>query len=246
METCHPDVYIIQDNRKRIYLTTGTGIVLYDNLDQKIRVECGIKNITTFCGNLIYLRMFVAESSSGGSYMATIYELDLDWLCDYKLTSLIQANKLAQVDSIKPRTAKNEDNVFTFKKYSYPSQRLMSSSLTSLISTSSITSTSTTTTTQSGQSTTNGKSSASGCSYTALWHDVHTNKLLAARTDKHKTVIEIFDSTTCLYEYAIESSSHNSNGERQLKKVTSLCATCDGRLVCVDLVQNCAKMFRFI
>ena len=70
----------------------------------------------------------------------------------------------------------------------------------------------------------------------------NTNKLLAAKCDKQKTVIEIFNSNTYLYEYSIESSQM----EKSLKRVTSLCCTKDGKVVCVDLVNNLVKMFRYI
>jgi hypothetical protein len=84
--------------------------------------------------------------------------------------------------------------------------------------------------------------SGSKGTYTAMWHDLYTNKLLAAKCDKQKTVIDIFNSNTYLYEYSIESSQM----EKSLKRVTSLCCTKDGKVVCVDLVQNLVKMFRYV
>jgi len=80
--------------------------------------------------------------------------------------------------------------------------------------------------------------------YTALWFDSHTKKLLAAKCDKQKkTVIEIYSSETFLYEYIVESSK---NEEKPLRRVTSMCCTEEGKVVCVDLVQNCVKIFRFV
>jgi hypothetical protein len=260
METFYPDLFIVQDNRKRLYLCTSGGVIVHEGLEAKARVECGLKNVSAFCGNLLRPRVFLAESGSGGTstsaaFSATIVELDLNWLCDNRLASLLQQHNLQATQP--PRSvSSDEDAAFTFKKYTFPSQVHLSNSLTSLMSASSVSSTATV------QSSGGSGPRPAGSSYTALWHDVHTNKLLAAKTDKQKTVIEIFDSATFLYDYSIESNSSlaspSSSGsigpqqtmttgsEKPLKKVTSLCATADGRLVCVDLVQNCAKMFRFV
>ena len=87
--------------------------------------------------------------------------------------------------------------------------------------------------------TTNSNTSAKG-TYSCLYHDEQTNKLLAAKCDKQKTVIEIFNSETHLYEYSIDSN------DDKLKRVTSMCCSNDGYLICVDLVQSAIKMFRFV
>jgi hypothetical protein len=236
METYHHQIFIIQDNKKKLYLCSHTGEILCDALDVKLKQECGIKNITAFCGNLLEPRIFIGEGSN-------LYELDINWLCDNKLDLLINNFNL-------DRDVKKSANCepFTYRKYSYHNhQKLLSTSLTSLASTSSIASTSTVQTTQSNNTLTNSslnKSNASSYlwSYTAIWHDVHTNRILAAKADKTKTVIECFNCSSHLFEYVIESSSN----EKPLKKVTSLCTTNDGKVVCVDLVQNFAKMFRFV
>lgn len=152
------------------------------------------------------------------------------------------------------RKASNVVSNSTFQAFTYPDsqdqQKSLSSSLTSLTSTVSVTSTTTTLTSNStgcggvGHSKTGQHSTTS--SYTALWYDTSTQKLLAAKSDKQKTVIEIFNSCTRSYEYSIsESSAKKSSSEKQLKKVTSICSTDDGRFLCVDLVQNLVKFFRF-
>ena len=63
---------------------------------------------------------------------------------------------------------------------------------------------------------------------------------MAAKCDKQKTVIEIFNSETHNYEYSIDSNND------KLKRVTSMYTTDNGHVICVDLVQSCVKMFRFI
>lgn len=93
METFHPDLYIVQDNKKKIYLCTESGVVLCSNLEAKLKQELGIKNLSAFCGHTRQMRLFVAESAaatSGSLHQPTLYECDLDWLCDYKLNDHIK------------------------------------------------------------------------------------------------------------------------------------------------------------
>ena len=147
--------------------------------------------------------------------------------------------------------ASNVVSSSTFQAFTYPDsldqQKSLSSSLTSLTSTVSVTSTTTTLTSNStgcGGHSKVGQHSTS--SYTALWYDTSTQKLLAAKSDKQKTVIEIFNSCTRSFEYSIsECNAKKSSSEKQLKKVTSICSTDDGRFLCVDLVQNLVKFFCF-
>ena len=121
-----------------------------------------------------------------------------------------------------------------------------STSQTSLVSNASFNSVATTSTLHNTSFSSNatatsktGNSNVGGV-YTALCVDSNTNKILAAKCDKQKTVIEIYNSN-CTYEYSIESSQN----EKALKRVTSMSCTNDGRVVCVDLCSNLIKMFRF-
>jgi hypothetical protein len=89
-ETYHPNLFILQD-RKKLNLCSKTGLVLSEALENKMKLECGIKNITSYCGNLLKRRLFVADALS-------IYEFDLDWLTDYKLDYLIEKHSLNDQD----------------------------------------------------------------------------------------------------------------------------------------------------
>ena len=235
METSEPHLFIIQD-KKKLHLCTSTGRLVYESLEAKMRTECNVKNITAFCGHAAKFRLFVADLSNTA---ATIYEFDLDWLCENRLDALL-------ADLNIQRTCTNSK--YTFRKYASTQSALStsSSSLNSNFSVSSSATTSTTLTVNSlGMSApaTSSKGGALHC-YTALWFDPHTNKLLAAKCDKQKkTVIEIYNSDTYVYEYSIENSR---NEEKPLKRVTSMCCTDDGKVVCVDLIQNCVKLFRFV
>lgn len=241
METSNKDLFIIQD-KKKFHLCSSTGVIIYESLEVKMKTECNIKNITTFCGNTDKLRVFVGDLTSSS---ANIYELDINWLCDYKLETIL--------NSIGIMTFKPDPKNFTFRKYQ-PIQSLSTSnsSLNSNFSISSSTTNSTTLTTHSlatlsTQNSLNMSTSGSALmkgTYTALWFDTNTKKLLAAKCDKQKkTVIEVYNSQSYLYEYAIENSK---NEEKPFRRVTSMCCTSDGKVVCVDLVQNCVKIFRFI
>ena len=237
METFHPDIFLIQDGKK-LNLCTSNGLIMFESLENKMKLECNIKNINSVCGNLLKRRIYVSDQSN-------IYEFDLDWLTDYKFDILMQKFNLSNNVSSNSEDNKNK---FTYRKFQQ-NQMPLSSSLTSLASNISLnatistiaTSLSTNTTTNSTNGQHNNNNSHKG-TYTALWHDLYTNKLLAAKCDKQKTVIEIFNSNTYLYEYSIESSQM----EKSLKRVTSLCCTKDGKVVCVDLVNNLVKMFRYI
>lgn len=239
METFHPELFLVQDNKKKLYLCTSNGRIVHESLEVKIKQECGIKNIIALCGHFTERRIIVAGLTTTNSPSA-IYEFNLDWLCDFKLDPIIQSLTLNYSFS---SSSSHSPTDFICKSYCYPlNQKSLSSSLTSLASTISVTSTTTTLTTNSSSHALSSHSNKLIGSYTALWHDVRTSKLLAAKSDKHKTVIEVFNSKTHLYEYSIESSQN----EKPLKKVTSICSTDDGKVVCVDLVQNFVKIFRFI
>lgn len=224
-------------------MCTSSGRLVFESLETRIKQECGIKNIVSICGHRLERKLFVAGITTANS-ASPIYEIGLDWLTDSRLDSILDTLEPTQTTAIR--------SSFISQVFSYPlgTQKSLSSSLTSLAS---ITSTATTLTTNSSgptpkSSLTNGQhhshhSSSSAGSYTALWHDQRTSKLVAAKSDKHRTVIEVFNSRTHLYEYSIVESS---GCEKALKKVTSLCTSEDGKLVCVDLVQNFVKFFRFV
>ncbi len=180
----------------------------------------------------------------------TIHEVNLDWLCNNKLASLIDTFKLKKVNF--------SQDEFTFRKFSNTCSNTNSCTLssahstsqTSLVSNASFNSIATTSTISNNNnnhnvsfsSTTSGKTSGANAGvYTSLCFDSNTNKILAAKCDKQKTVIEIYNSN-CTYDYSIESSQN----EKVLKRVTSMSCTNDGRVVCVDLCANLIKMFRFI
>ena len=228
METLHPELLIVQDNNKKLYLCTIRGEIVFESLEAKIKGECGLKNITSFCTSFNDMVIFVAEGSNSN---CSIYEIDLDWLTNYTLFSILESHNLKIFEWKKCD--------INFRKLSTANQKIMSSSLTSLSSNISSNSNLTSFTTKSGSNCTNSKSSGN---YTALWHDKHTNKLLAAKSDKQKTAVEIFDLDNKSYQYSIESSQ----SEKQLKRVTSICSNSYGQLVCVDLVQNFVKMFKFV
>lgn len=228
METFHPQIFIVQD-KKSLNICTNTGSILYESLDLKMKNECGIKNITSFCGSTSKKTLFVADSTG-------IYEFSLDWLCNHQLNSLIDSNNLERVkltelsdDELKP---------FTFRKFN-SNNTSISSSLSSLISNASSSSSVTISTTNSQNSTTNN---AKGSAVTSLCYDLNSNRLLAAKSDKQKTVIDIYNNETYNYEYSIESSQN----EKPLKRVVSMSTTDDGRVIVVDLVQNLIKMYRFV
>ncbi len=233
-ETFSPNLFIIQD-KKKLHLCSNTGKIVYESLEVKIKNESNLKNITAFCGHPIRKRLFIADSTGNST---SIYEFGLNWLCDFKLKTILNLANEQEV------TEEEEEAHFTFRKYN-PQQNSLSTSNSSLNSSISCAS-SATTATSSTNATLNSLNSLGSLSskgtYTSLWFDRFTSKLLAAKCDKQKTVIEIYNSETCSYEYAIESSKN----EKALRRVTSMCCTDDGRVVCVDLVQNCVKMFRFI
>ena len=207
-----------------------------------MKAECNIKNITAFCGHSTKLRLFIADLTTTA---AVIYELDINWLCDDKLNS-----KLLSL-GVKPPIA--DPQPFTFRKYQPNNGSLSTSnsSLNSNFSMSSVATTSTTLTARSSATFTTQHSLPSGSNtgsmkgtYTSLCFDPYSKKLLAAKCDKQKkTVIEIYNSETISYEYMLENSKDE---EKPFRRVTSMSCTNDGKVVCVDLVQNCVKMFRFI
>lgn len=240
-ETFSPFLFIIQD-KKKLHLCTNTGKIVYESLEIKMKTELNIKNITAFCAHLTKKRIFIADLTSSST---SIYEFDLNWLCDNKLDSILESCSIQNVLNIE-QTNKDDsfekNTNFTFRKYN-PNQSSLSTSSSSLNSSISCAS-SITTATSSTNATLNSLSSASNLNkgnYTSLWHDSLTNKLLAAKCDKQKTVIEIYNSDTYSFEYLIE----NSKNEKALKRVTSMCSV-DGKVVCVDLINNCVKMFKFI
>lgn len=209
-----------------------------------MKLECGIKNIVSLCGNESDRRIYVAGVTTTNSASA-IFEVGLDWLCDNKLDTI--------VDSLDGSTCSSSAPGLIAQPFTYPlgtQHKTLSSSLTSLAS---ITSTATTLTTNSSGPVKPSAASACGGAgvggsgvYTALWHDTRTQKLIAAKSDKHRTVIEVFNSATRLYEYSLVEAAAPAVVDRPLKKVTSICSTDDGKIVCVDLVQNFAKLFRFV
>ena len=89
-ETFHPHVFLVED-RKKLHLCTSDARLLYENLDAKMRApSLSVKSVTAFCGGRAASpnrrtsrSIYVADSSS------FIYELDLDWLTDFKLDALI-------------------------------------------------------------------------------------------------------------------------------------------------------------
>jgi hypothetical protein len=179
----------------------------------------------------------------------TIHEVNIDWLCN--INGLIDTFKLKKIAFSKEE--------FTLKKFSNAINSTGSCTLssthstsqTSLVSNASFNSIATTSTISNSNnnnhnvsfsSTASGKTSVANAGvYTALCCDSSTNKILAAKCDKQKTVIEIYNSN-CTHDYSIESSQN----EKVLKRVTSMSCTNDGRVVCVDLCANLIKMFRFI
>jgi hypothetical protein len=260
METFHPQIYLIQD-KKKLNLCTNMGTLMYQSLETKMRNECNIKNLTAFCGSSSSRRtIFVVDSSATSS--STIYEIDLDWLCDYKLDSLIDSFKLEKLvelgensyssnskrissssslsqdgSEIMNGNLRSNNERFTFRKFTTSQMSLSNSSL-SLNSTLSSNSSCTISTSSSAVNSTNTKGT-----YTALCYDSYTTKLLAAKTDKqNKTVIEIYNTDTYCYEYSLE----NNPNEKPLKRVTSMSCTSDGRVLCCDLIQNVVKMFKFV
>lgn len=245
METASPSLFIIQD-KKKLHLCLNDGQIVQKSLETKMKNECNVKNITAFCGHMNKLRIFVGDLTSTSSI---IYEFDLNWLCDNKLESILKSLEVTSVTL--------DRLPFTYRKYQ-PNQNSLSSSSSSLNSNFSISSSATSSTTitnhsnatQSTQNSLNTSLNSNGINnstkgtYTAIWYDIHSKKLLAAKCDKQKkTVIEVYNSETYLYEYSVENSK---NEEKPFRRVTSMCCTEDGKVVCVDLVQNCVKMFRFI
>ena len=83
LETWHASIVLIQD-RKRLHLCAAhDGSLLHDeSLEKKMRLECGVKSVSAVCSRLDKARLFVADA-------ANIYEMGLDWLCDYKLEKLV-------------------------------------------------------------------------------------------------------------------------------------------------------------
>lgn len=229
METFHSELFIVQDNKKKLYLCTIRGEILFDSLETKIKTECGLKNITCFCANFSDLSIYVADASNSSS---SVYEIDLDWLTNFTLDNILESHNLKKITW-------NKSEINCRKLISPLNQKMLSSSLTSLNSTISSSSTLTTFTTNSSTSCSSSKSCGN---YTALWQDKNTNKLLAAKSDKQKTVVEIFDLEKKCYQYSIECSQ----SEKNLKRVTSICTNNSGQVVCVDLVQNFVKMFKFV
>lgn len=259
-ETFHPNVFVIED-KKRIHLCTNRALVLFESLENKMKTECNIKSITSFCCHQTKRRVFIADATASP---ASIYELDLDWLTDNQLESLIvkhvgrpspaeldqQQQQEAADDTDRPtspsRLSSNSFDTdaaaakFTYRKLSLSRKYPSSSSLASVSSNATISSFGTPSKPTNPVLTGATQPTAKG-TYTSLCHDSRTNKLLAARCDKNKTVIEIFNSETGSYEYSIE----NSANDKALKRVTSMTCTQDGYVACVDLVQNCVKMYRF-
>jgi len=188
--------------------------------------------------------MFIADLNVQS---ANIYEFDINWLCDYKLESILSSLDIHTLQPIDTQS-------FSYRKFQ-ASQNMLSESSTSLNSNfsacsslNSSISTSQSTSISPNQNLLNTSvvtlSTHIKGTYTALWFDSYTKKLLAAKCDKQKkTVIEIYNSEAFLYEYVVECSQ---NEEKPLRRVTSMCCTEEGKVICVDLVQNCVKIFRFV
>ena len=205
------------------HLCNRFGEILIESLESKMKSECNITNIVAYCGHSTRKRLFIADSTS-------LYEFSLDWLSGNRLESILESSSMpADLNDAK-------DELFTFKKYN-ANQTSLSTSSSSLNSSNSCSSSTTRSTTTSSIS--NGISKGT---YTALCFDVHTNKLLAAKCDKVKTVIEIYNSDNYSYEYCIDTNKN----EKPLKRITSMSCTNEGLVVCTDLLQNSVKMFRFI
>ena len=216
METFNPELYLILDSKK-LYLCNSEAKVIYENIDEKMRTHCGIKTITSYCCSLNInkqKRIYVSDST------ATIYEFDYEWLLDKKQS-----------------TNRDSTNIIYYRKFSSNLNQTLSTSTISLVSNNSLNNSihSSSTTSTSSSFTFSSKGT-----YTCLCYDEYNNKLLAAKCDKQKTVIEIFNSDTHVYEFSIDSN------DDKLKRVTSMFCSDDGHVICVDLVSSCVKMFRFI
>ena len=215
METFNPELYLILDSKK-LYLCNSEAKVIYESLDEKMRNYSGIKTITSYCCSLDVnkqKRIYVADSTS------SIYEFDYEWLLEKKLNTSNYSNTINNRDST--------SSIYC-RKFSNLNQSLSSSTM-SLASNNSL-----------NNSINSSLTFNSKGTYTCLCYDQFSSKLLAAKCDKQKTIIEIFNSDTHLYEYSIDSN------DDKLKRVTSMFCTNDGHVICVDLVQSCVKMFRFI
>jgi tripartite motif-containing protein 2/3 len=222
METFSSLLYIIQDKNK-LHLCDGHGKVVYESLDTKLKNECGLKNVTAFCGNPIAKSIYVADSTNASS----LYEVNLNWLCDEKLDSILESLS----------SNKKETTVYYFyRNCSFSNYKKFTLNRSNeYLNIDSLKSPNPPKATQTQTKATKGM-------ITALWYDKNTKMLLAAKTDKQKTVIEVYNSELYCYEYSIETSPN----EKCLKRVTSMCSTDNGKIVCVDLIQNIVKMFRFI
>jgi tripartite motif-containing protein 2/3 len=183
METFNPELYLILDSKK-LFLCNSEGKVVYENIDEKMRNFCGIKAITSYCCSLDFnkqKRVYVADSTS------TIYEFDYEWLMGVGSCSSSNSDS-------------SSNGIYYCRKFSNLSQNL-SSSTVSLVSNNSLNNS------INSVSTTSTSSSLTFCSkgtYTCLCFDEFTGKLLAAKCDKLRTVIEIFNCETHLYEYSID------------------------------------------
>jgi tripartite motif-containing protein 2/3 len=222
METFSSFLFIIQDKNK-LHLCDCRGQVVFESLDTKLKVECGLKNVTAFCGNPINKSIFLADSTNASS----LYEVNLNWLCDDKIDSIVEglsSNKNEQTISqlyrncsfpkYKKFTLNRSNEYLNIESLKLPNPPKVAPQ----------------------------QAKGNKGMITALWYDKYTKMLLAAKTDKQKTVIEVYNSELYCYEYSLETNPN----EKNLKRVTSMCSTENGKVVCVDLIQNIVKMFRFI
>lgn len=90
VETFHPDLYLIQDNKKRLMACNGSGRIVFESFETKLRQECGLKSIVSLCGHLTERRLFVAGLTASNA-ASPIYEVSLDWLCGYKLDDMLES-----------------------------------------------------------------------------------------------------------------------------------------------------------
>ncbi len=216
METFNKNQYLIFDSKK-LHMCDSDSNVIHENIDDKMRLFCGIKAVSCYCCSkdpTQQKRVFIADSTSA------IYEFDYDWLLDKSDT--------------------NRTSGLNFRKFNANNSTLSTSTI-SLASTNSFNSNNQSygTLSHGNNNTSSSYSLNSKGVYTALFYDDPSSRLLAARCDKQKTVIEVYNSDTHSYEYSIDSNND------KLKRITSICTTNDGYMICTDLIQNSVKMFRF-
>ena len=113
-ETFHPDLYIVQDNKRKLYLCTSFGSVLYDSLEARLKSACNIKSVVCFCGDPFERRIFLAGITANNS-PSPIYEISLDWLCDFRLDEVLKT--LDPVHMPKPNLGNYNLDIFATQLY---------------------------------------------------------------------------------------------------------------------------------